>query len=109
MNRDRIHPSYERFVIEISDKLSDKQYNKLMNEGDYSDDESFLFNNMDNEDFYIEYNLRIKRGTIKNVLLKAQELRLKLSVLNRRLLKVKAENRRLRKLLDGLKSIEIED
>lgn len=38
-----------------------------------------------------------------------QVLRHKLSVLNRRLLKVKAENRRLRKLLDGLKSIEIED
>ena len=46
---------------------------------------------------------------MKNVLETCQRLRHKISVLNRRLLKVKAENRRLRKLLDGLKSIEIED
>ena len=109
MNRDRIHPSYEKFVIDISDKLSDKQYNKLMIEGDYSDEESFLYTHMEDEDFFAEYSLSMKRSTIKLVLLKAQELRYKLSVLNRRLLKVKAENRRLRKLLDGLKSIEIED
>ena len=38
-----------------------------------------------------------------------QTLRHKLSVLNRRLLKVKAENRRLRKVLEGFKFIEIED
>ena len=46
---------------------------------------------------------------VRDVLKTCDKLRHKISVLNRRLLKVKAENRRLRKLLDGLKSIEIED
>jgi len=46
---------------------------------------------------------------VRDVLTTCNKLRHKISVLNRRLLKVKAENRRLRKLLDGLKSIEIED
>lgn len=49
------------------------------------------------------------RDLVTSVLTTCSRLRHKISVLNRRLLKVKAENRRLRKLLDGLKSIEIED
>lgn len=53
-------------------------------------------------EFYDKFN-------VINVLETCARLRHKVSVLNRRLLKVKAENRRLRKLLDGLKSIEIED
>lgn len=49
------------------------------------------------------------KDLVASVLKTCSRLRHKTSVLNRRLLKVKAENRRLRKLLDGLKSIEIED
>lgn len=49
------------------------------------------------------------RDLAVSVLKTCSRLRHKTLVLNRRLLKVKAENRRLRKLLDGLKSIEIED
>lgn len=51
----------------------------------------------------------IRKLNVISVLNTCARLRHKVSVLNRRLLKVKAENRRLRKLLDGLKSIEIED
>ena len=62
---------------------------------------------MDRTSSLSEYNL--DKSININVLETCERLRHKISVLNRRLLKVKAENRRLRKLLDGLKSIEIED
>ena len=60
------------------------------------------------DDYLIDMEYLHKLKAI-NVLETCARLRHKISVLNRRLLKVKAENRRLRKLLDGLKSIEIED
>ena len=62
---------------------------------------------MDRASALHEYNY--DKFIIINVLETCERLRHKILVLNRRLLKVKAENRRLRKLLDGLKSIEIED
>lgn len=62
---------------------------------------------MDRTSSLSEYNL--DKFINISVLETCERLRHKISVLNRRLLKVKAENRRLRKLLDGLKSIEIED
>lgn len=49
------------------------------------------------------------RFNVINVLETCARLRHKITVLNRRLLKVKAENRRLRKVLEGFKFIEIED
>ena len=62
---------------------------------------------MDRTSSLSEYNL--DKFINISVLETCERLRHKISVLNRRLLKVKAENRRLRKPLDGLKSIEIED
>lgn len=110
MNRDRIHPCYEKFIIEYSEAFTDKEYNQLMKSGDYSDAESNVDTYMHEDDcYYSLFEAYNRKTAITFVLIKCQKLRLKLSVLNRRLLKVKAENRRLRKLLDGLKSIEIED
>lgn len=109
MNRQEIHPRYEKFLQSISNSISEKMYNKLMSEGDFSDIESSLLSYLEDNSVTSIFDVINRRNTIMSVLIKCQELRYKLSVLNRRLLKVKAENRRLRKLLDGLKSIEIED
>ena len=106
MNRQEIHPTYEAFIAEYKDRFTDKEYKYVMKNGDYSNAESTVDSLIHKDDcFYSLFESYQRKTVITCVLIKCQKLRHKISVLNRRLQRVRTENKRLQKRNEKLEEL----